>query len=426
MQQDIDEDDEGNQPSDSFNDLKKMYRKMLTWAIIVTLLCIFGLIVAIVQDFYEWRGVVFNTIVIIACVFGICCSINYDHKSERHCIFKLKLLLIYFVIVVVLTVIIFGVFIAYSIIIPIRFNDEYETLTLIASTSMYIFCILLWLIFVCFYIDLVGRACLKRGRIDYYILKLIKNNNHEINKKLVWFKLYNFVLCYRKNFRKIRKCFTRFTLIRCVFDKSKEDGKNNKETEEARVIAMLQEGQRNIDYDNYNTNCGSKCCYCLLYPFICCYKGILIVATKCITSCKVCSTACDCSDCDAKNLMWKVLGYLCIWICILGLIYVMMPWVLLVLSVGIAYGIFLLLLLPILYCSGQEIYYQTSGSYAIGVVVFCGGCVIFYYLYMVWICPRDIGFKLDNDLNTWSLQEQCSMWACVFDLPIGIVLYFLL
>ena len=142
------------------------------------------MIAGIVNDFYNWNGITFNIFVLIGGIIGLQSGYYYDFKHGRNAkklqIRKLKILLLYFIICIIFSIIIFGIQIVYLILIPHRKHNEYSTSIMIGCMIFYVFAILFWIIFVSFYIDLCARACLKRGRIDFVIIRL-KNDGESIS-----------------------------------------------------------------------------------------------------------------------------------------------------------------------------------------------------------------------------------------------------
>eukprot|EP01084_Bolivina_argentea_P024710 45998_1 len=394
-------------------ELKLMYKKVLCWTFIALTFCVIALLAAIISKFYTWRGITFNSIVIVACIIGIYCGIFIDNKSTKHAINKLKVLLIYWIIVCIFVIIILVILIVYAFIMPIRYwnNIEYSTFTVVTSTIFYVLGVIFWIFFVSFYIDLVSRACLKRGRIDYIILIVTAKNeqDNKINDKNGWLKIYKCVIWYRIQWRKCRNVFTTCTGIRCLFDKNKTI--KNKEHEEQRVIDMLEEGQTNINKKNFKLKCKfglcdqcTNCLYCFCYPFILCYKGMIQIGIGCIKGCGGCIvTICDCSRFATGSLV--CCQACCGLICIAVLCWIFFP-------------IFVWFIIAVLiagYClvavsAATSVH---SNKEDLGYLAFVCACLcalpIWYIIWYGYICPKPYDLSTDD----WTWDEQCNMWHIV-------------
>eukprot|EP01084_Bolivina_argentea_P157260 274043_1 len=193
----------------SIHDLRIVAKKLLILSIIVFIVCSVSLVIGLLINFYTWRGLTFNSMVIFASIIGIYLGIYLDSNTLKYKIFNLKLLLSYFILCCCFCIIIFGIQIVYLILIPIRIASYTEIYTIIMIIISYIIAIFFWIIFILFYIDIIARAVLRRGRIDWMI-------NYLKSDRSRFCYIFQRVFNFRKIFRAVRINLTKITGIKFI------------------------------------------------------------------------------------------------------------------------------------------------------------------------------------------------------------------
>eukprot|EP01084_Bolivina_argentea_P075146 136245_1 len=246
-------------------ELQLIYKKLLLWSIIAFIVSFSTLIGGFY--FYKLKGLILNILVLFSTFFGIFCGFYKENKQQKKALRKLKCLLIYFIICSIFIFILFLIELIYLLLLPINnrptHNINIHLSVLIGTIIFFLGGIVFWLILVFFYIDLIARACLKRGRIGY-IVKQINNS--------FWFKIFALMICFRLKFRNIRRHLTHMTGINFVALKpilSMDKMVNKqlikvcvKEHEEAKIKAILEEGGDTLSFidivnvvDGHRFNC---------------------------------------------------------------------------------------------------------------------------------------------------------------------------
>eukprot|EP01083_Nonionella_stella_P174734 606581_1 len=115
--------------------------------------------------------------------------------------------------------------------------------------------IMFWMILVLFHIDLISRAALKRGRIGFIISDFNKKHNAEMHgfnalqNSSFWVQIFGMIICFRCRFRNVRRGLTNITGINFVklkpilsMDNEAKKHDANGEHEEDKIKAILEEG----------------------------------------------------------------------------------------------------------------------------------------------------------------------------------------
>eukprot|EP01084_Bolivina_argentea_P227347 383961_1 len=368
------------------DELKIIYTKIIFVTLLVVALSAGTMIAAIIQSFYNWNGIAFNTFVVIVGLYGLLILFCLrDREEGTHFSTKknkLKHLLIYFIISLACIFTVFIIALVYTVLLPLRVsrNDEYSGAFLAGAIISGVVGVIFWTILVSFYIDLCARACLKRGRIGFIII--------EIDSRF-WNGLYRFVIWFRIKFRTFRRCLTAITGMRCIKGSIKLYNPNpNKLHEEERALAILE-------YDeNTCTICECKKCEINLHEKV---SHITKTCNKIVCCC--------CIVCD--SIFEKINPFM-----VMG--------VLLFCALFAPLAMYLLLMLlvspPFILCLKEA-----NAAMGVGVVIWMGvGMVIWMglagvLLYVVWyaswgICPNNY-FNTDRfPKGEWNWTSQCLLW----------------
>eukprot|EP01083_Nonionella_stella_P286932 976627_1 len=187
-----------------------VYRKLLITTIIIFILCLTSLIAGILDNVYTWRGITFNCLVVFGSLFGLYLGIYFDQtRTINFKIFKLKLLLFYFILCVCFCIIIFAIQLVYFVIIPLHHSSSTRASILVMVMICYFIAVLFWIVFVLFYVDIVARTCLKRGRTEWIV-------NYIKTEQAIFGAIFRKVLVFRKRFRSLRAFLTKITRIQLI------------------------------------------------------------------------------------------------------------------------------------------------------------------------------------------------------------------
>lgn len=217
-------------------ELQIIYRKLMLSSIIVFLICLISFICGLFEDSH-WLPLIFDGCIVCHLLFGVLCSLykDYGRQYAQHQLHKLKFLLMYFIFSFMFALAIFTIQIIFLVKFSLAYYFIYEDdqidvhfsiEVLVGLLCFYFVGILFWLIFVSFYIDLIARACLKRGRIGWLITKLtvhpssVKYFQHRasdgshggdeflyLRKTSNWVRVFSFIIWFRTAFRCIRRYF---------------------------------------------------------------------------------------------------------------------------------------------------------------------------------------------------------------------------
>ena len=387
---------------EGIRELKIMYKKLGMFSIFVLIIAIITLIFANYTGFYSLRGIYFHIILLIFICFGIFLSFY----NEQNCIkatLKLKLLLSYFMLTFVCCILMFIGQIVYIVLIPIRKAQDGESIYVVIMLGISLLVgSIIWLILAAFYIDVIARASLKRGRIER-IVNDIKPSS--MKQCCSWFKIYMIIFWFRVNFRRVRIWITNFTGVKCI-------SLNNKIHEEDKQTNVLNEpGGYNIEYNpprfkgNYKrkTYCNTlsyKCSVCCYDTKYCCGN----IFGRFINAFKNC-------ECNAGLLCKLFSGS----ICFLLIVYIFFPLILW----GFFFGLICFIIgLPVGLCCAKICYDMMDAeclTVLMGIGLFICGCISSTIWYLLWsrvICQN-------SELNTEKFYEtQCYIWEIVFQIAV--------
>eukprot|EP01084_Bolivina_argentea_P303492 523982_1 len=355
------------------NELRIVYKKFFFCSALTWILCLIILISASVNKFYNWNGIIFNFFVVLAALFGVFISIyddihynNFTTKSR-----KLKLLLIYFMMTMIFIFVIFIIGIVYVILTPIRASlyYNYSNGVIVGTVFFGFFGLCFWTIFVLFYVDLCARACLKRGRIDFVIIRM--NNKH-------WFRFYYTVILFRIKFRKLRRFLTAVTGIHCIKGKIKGTSAANpgKLHEEQKVLEVL--GDDELELNMKKTECDCKQCE-------------IDLKSKMDKITNICGKLL-CCPCIILSAVFEKINPMYIF-CGLIFCYLFAPIAMYIL-------IFLILAFPCI---------STRERSAFWIIPLCVAIPVTWAVWYKGICPNN-GFNYDEFPKQWNWTMQCIIW----------------
>lgn len=369
-------------------ELKLIYKKLLLSSIIILIIAILTLLGAIKTSWYNPKGIIFNILIILTAIHGIICGI-YTDKYKHLIIWKLKVLLIYFIICCIISTVLFGIEFVDLILLPItNWSIASSHIVLIGHFIFFLGGIIFWIIFTFFYIDLISRACLKRARIGLIISTL--NDDHAT----IWNKILSAIIWFRCKFRKIRRGLTTMTGINFVklrpilsiknmVNNGKENNMNNiqsdKEHEEEKIKAILEEGDGQNMISNWNC-------------FACDNDGNEKEQNQ-----RQHYNKCGFTHCC--SVIFKTL-------CILVILYILLPLFLLIIIILLIsiIGVILVNIIQTI-CDCDCVRFKSIYH----ILAMFVGFICWIYLWFMVIC-NDANTTSMHDQAAWNWDAQCSMW----------------
>eukprot|EP01083_Nonionella_stella_P174733 606580_1 len=242
--------------------------------------------------------------------------------------------------------------------------------------------IMFWMILVLFHIDLISRAALKRGRIGFIISDFNKKHNAEMHgfnalqNSSFWVQIFGMIICFRCRFRNVRRGLTNITGINFVklkpilsMDNEAKKHDANGEHEEDKIKAILEEGDA-VD---------------------------IVYGPRFIKGCFACNDDGEKEGSDSNGSVCKSLFKA---ICLLSLLYMFLPfWLLMicVLLVSLPGSVLINVIQAICGCDCR-----IHSTYNISSVFV--GFVLWIYLWFWVICPDATMY------GEWNWNAQCNMW----------------
>ena len=374
------------------------YKKLRIILSLIFLMSIGFIIGGIATGFYSFKGILTNSVFMVCVLFGIWLSIYNDNKSLEYAKIKLRLLLLYFIMSCLFIFVLLVLSIIYGILIPIReYNDTFNgsTTVVVFFIIFYIISLICWMIFTGFYLDILARCCLKRGRINYIIYYLIHKITDEYSELLnesvhkgFWYRIYKFVIIYRVNFRLIRWVLYNVIGFK-FFISSKKDG-DKQNYEENKAIAFINNdagfGPGTLDNNTlkYMKIDESTC--------KCCITCLDIILCPFIWPCKMLQACVDS----------KLLYYIGVGLVVAPILYIFLP------------IIVIITLLATLYAGSK------AGGNGAGLILVFGAIAVGAIWFTLWylvICP-------EPDFSGTYWQVQCALWNIENEIFIYIIIIF--